>query len=193
MTRWFSPPIPRKTAETASVTFKEIPQRELRVEGPVTFVMVLSRVKPVTFKEIPQRELRVRGRQPSSPKSWVWVTFKEIPQRELRVFQRVKPLPLYHHHFRYIQRNPTKGIESSYQPIAYNPFDQSGYIQRNPTKGIESWPWQCRQTPYRPLVTFKEIPQRELRVFSPITPSPPQTKTGYIQRNPTKGIESPNV
>ena len=66
------------------------------------------------------------------------------------------------------------------------------YIQRNPTKGIE----RCFSKSIISFassmsVTFKEIPQRELRAVIPLSEETRAAKhASYIQRNPTKGIES---
>jgi len=123
--------------------------------------------------------------------------------------------------FSYIGRNPTKGIESVHLVWALNheginyvlhwkkshkgnwefSFESmvvvgkniGCYIGRNPTKGIErEILWVASFFPEFSYVTLEEIPQRELRVYSPPDPSAVALATSrcYIGRNPTKGIES---
>jgi hypothetical protein len=93
------------------VAFTEIPERELRGEQQRN--KARGKRRGVVFTEIPERELRV-GRKDVVliPLIKHPVAFKEIPQRELRV--QLSSICLdWQQLVGCIQRNPTKGIESS--------------------------------------------------------------------------------
>ena len=191
MTRWFSPPIPRKTAETASVAFTEIPQRELRVgiDRRLLVIMPESCIHRNPTKGIERVErIRQKGEFAytlHSPKSHKgnWESTTRCPK--VRYPQKLLHSPKSHkgnwesifynsatltvtciHHLSCIHRNPTKGIESSLAWRAGPPrrLWLLCCIHRNPTKGIESL--RQRRRTCLGSVAFTEIPQRELRDMS---------------------------
>ena len=165
MTRWFSPPIPRKTAETASVAFKEIPQRELRVvwRGVAAAMAALmggciqrnptkgierdykncESSLPRLFRCCIQRnptkgiERRLSLATRASTLS-IRVAFKEIPQRELRAHSTDVHRTARQSTCKLHSKKSHKG---NWESIAYAyclAVSSICCIQRNPTKGIES-------------------------------------------------------